>query len=59
MLVGVADSNPAGGMGVCVACCKCRQKAKWRTIKTKEQVRMKYREYKKNPFKGLQIFSLL
>jgi hypothetical protein len=45
-------------MGICVACCKCRQKAKCRTIKTKEQVRMKYREYKKKkiPLKSCRFF---
>ena len=50
-LAGVVSSNPAGFMDVCVVCCKYRQKAKSRTIKTKNQVGMTYiqstREYKK------------
>jgi hypothetical protein len=37
-LVGVEGSNSAGGMDICVVCCKEKQKAKFRTIKT-----MKYR----------------
>ena len=42
-LAGVAHSNLAEGMDVCVVCCKYRQKANCRTIKTKNEVRMKYR----------------
>ena len=42
-LAGVSCSNPVKGMDVCVACCKYRQKAKCRTIKTKTQMRIKYR----------------
>ena len=41
-LAGVAGSIPAGGMDVCVVCCNDK-KAKCSTIKTKAQVRMKYK----------------
>jgi hypothetical protein len=40
---GVAVSNSAGDMDVCVVCCKYRQKAKCRTTKKKNQVPIKYR----------------
>ena len=46
-VVRIAGSNPAGGMDICVVCSKYRQKAKCRTIKTDNQVRMKYRQYKR------------
>jgi hypothetical protein len=36
----MASSNPAGGMDVCVV--SKDQKAKYKTIKTKKEVRMKY-----------------
>ena len=53
---GIAGLKPAGGMDVCVVCCKYRQKTKFRIIKTKKEVRMKYkqniREYKKEPGGG-------
>ena len=39
-LAGIAGSNPAGGMDVCVV--SKDRKTKCRTIKTKKQVRMKY-----------------
>ena len=45
----VAGSNPAGGMDVCVV---LWQKAKCSTIKTKKQIRTKYRIQKKNPAGG-------
>ena len=35
-LAGVAGSNPAGGMDVCVVCCKYNQN-------TERNIRMKYR----------------
>ena len=51
-LAGVAGSNPTGGMGVCVVCCKWRQKEKCRTIKTKTQVRLQYRVQNRIPVGG-------
>ena len=55
-LAGIAGSNPAGGMDVCVLCCKQRKKEKCRTIKTKETSRMKFEqstgEYKKKILPG-------
>ena len=52
-LAGVAGSNPAGIMDVCVCVVSKDKKAKCRMIKTKKQVWMKYkqskREYKKVP----------
>ena len=55
-ITGRAGSNPAEGIYVCVVCVvQSRQKAKCRTLKTKKQVRMKYRvqENKKNPSGGV------
>ena len=44
-IVGIAGSNPAGGMDVCVVCVvQYGQKAKARAIRTKKQVRIKYKE---------------
>jgi hypothetical protein len=45
-LAGISGSSPAGGMDVCVMCCKKRQKAKCRAVKRKKLVRMKYRVQK-------------
>ena len=45
-LLGLRVRIVPGGMDVCVVCCKYRRKAKCRTIKTKKQVRMKYRVQK-------------
>ena len=42
MLAGVAGSNPAGDMDVCVV--ESGQKAKCRIIKTQKRIRLKYRE---------------
>ena len=42
-LAGVAASNPAGSMGICVVCRKYGQKAKCMTAKTLQQVQMQYR----------------
>ena len=49
-LAGIAGSNPARGMDLCVVCCTYRQKAKRRIIKTKEPSTdevQSTREYKK------------
>ena len=43
-LAGIAGSNPARGMDVCGVRCTVRTKGKARTIRTKEQVRIKYKE---------------
>ena len=45
-LAGVANSNPTGGIEVCVV--SGEKKAKCGTIKTKKQVRMKYKHSTKN-----------
>ena len=61
-LAGIAGSNQAGGMDVCVLCCKYIQMAKCRTIKTKKQIWMKYRvqDNRKNEISGgAQKSSLL
>ena len=42
LLAGVAGSNPAGDMDVCVV--ESGQKAKCRIIKTQKRIRLKYRE---------------
>ena len=45
---GIAGSNPAWGMDVCVVyVVEERQKAKFRKIQTKKQVRIKYKERKR------------
>ena len=38
--------NPSGGMDVCVACFKVKTKGKMQDKKTKEEIRMEYREHK-------------
>jgi hypothetical protein len=43
-LAGIAGSSFVGGMDVCVVCCKESQKTECRTIRTKNQVWMKYRD---------------
>ena len=49
-VAGFAGSNSTGGMDVRVVCYRKRQKAKWRAIKTKNEVRIKYR-VQRNPKK--------
>ena len=50
-LAGVAGSNPAGGMDVCVV--SEDKKAKRRTIKTQKQIPIKYKVQNKNPAEGM------
>jgi hypothetical protein len=48
-LAGVATSNPAGGMDVCVVCCTVKTKGKIRDNHDKEvQIKFKARAKKKN-----------
>ena len=42
---GIDGSNPVGGIDVCNSCfLQSKHKVKCRTIKTKKQVRMKYKD---------------
>ena len=58
LIVGISGSNFAGGKDVRVVCCKYRQKAKYRTIKTKNEVRMKYRvQENTKKFRWRRVFN--
>ena len=43
-LIGIAGSNPAGVVDVCVVCCTIKTMERARTVKTKKQVRQSYKD---------------
>ena len=52
-LAGIAGSNSAGGMDVCVVCCTVRTKCK----KLGQRSRGKVQREKKNPARGMEYLS--
>ena len=45
---GIAGSNPAGGIDICVVCCTVKTKAQARTMTAQKKYREREREQKKD-----------